>query len=116
MSRKKGFIAEDLACTYLKTRGCEIIGRNFSCSFGEIDIIARRGEVLHFIEVKQRFMGDPALAITPAKLEKLCKSMGMYFQQHPQYLSYPYCLDALLICGSLQNHTIEWIENLSVLS
>ncbi|WP_104749826.1 YraN family protein [Helicobacter cynogastricus] len=116
MSRKKGLLAEDLACIYLKNMSYEIVGRNFCCRFGEIDVIAFKEGVLHFIEVKQRRMGDPALTITPVKLEKLSKSIGIYFQKHPQHVPYPYCLDALLIYGSLQNHTIEWIENLSALS
>ncbi|HEC1788756.1 TPA: YraN family protein, partial [Campylobacter lari] len=46
---KKG---EELACEFLKTQGFEILKRNFYSKFGEIDIIAKKDKILHFIEVK----------------------------------------------------------------
>lgn len=45
---------EDQACEYLRRRGYRIIGRNYACRFGEIDIIARKRGYLAFVEVKMR--------------------------------------------------------------
>ena len=45
---------EDLACAYLLEQGYEILARNWRCQRGEIDIVAREGECLAFVEVKTR--------------------------------------------------------------
>ncbi|MGE4511988.1 MAG: YraN family protein, partial [Sulfurimonadaceae bacterium] len=52
MSRAKGNEAETLACTFLFDAGFSVLERNFYSRFGEIDIIAFKEDVLHFIEVK----------------------------------------------------------------
>ena len=49
-----GRIGEELARDYFRKRKFNIVERNFRCPLGEIDIIARRGKSLHFIEVKYR--------------------------------------------------------------
>lgn len=51
-TREKGNKAEDIACNYLKDRGFSIIERNYLKKWGEIDIVAFKDKVLHFIEVK----------------------------------------------------------------
>lgn len=50
--RKIGDIGENIACKFLVKRGFEIIEQNYNKKWGEIDIIARKGQKLHFIEVK----------------------------------------------------------------
>ena len=50
--RKIGDIGENIACKFLMKRGFEIIEQNYNKKWGEIDIIARKGQKLHFIEVK----------------------------------------------------------------
>ena len=47
-----GILGEDRACVFLKKQGFDILARNFRSKFGEIDIIALKDEILHFIEVK----------------------------------------------------------------
>ncbi len=43
-----GILGEDKACKFLKKQGFEILKRNFHSKFGEIDIIAKKDEILHF--------------------------------------------------------------------
>lgn len=50
--RKIGDIGENIACMFLVKRGYRVIGRNYLKKWGEIDIIAEKQGVLHFIEVK----------------------------------------------------------------
>lgn len=50
--RKIGDVGENIACKFLMKRGFEIIEQNYNKKWGEIDIIARKGQKLHFIEVK----------------------------------------------------------------
>ncbi|OBV28501.1 hypothetical protein BKN38_03345 [Helicobacter sp. CLO-3] len=78
-ARQKGLEAEDLACKWLENNGFTILLRNFYAKMGEIDIIATRAGVLHFIEVKSAKNTNPAYNITPAKLSKIQKSIEVFF-------------------------------------
>ncbi|MCV3346310.1 YraN family protein [Campylobacter lari] len=77
---KKG---EDLACEYLKTQGFEILKRNFHSKFGEIDIIAKKDKILHFVEVKST-QGDYEVAyrLDHKKYNKIIKAIEYYFVKH----------------------------------
>ncbi|WP_104741206.1 YraN family protein [Helicobacter suis] len=112
MSFTKGRLAEQFACQYLIARGYCILAQNFSCRFGEIDIIALYDHVLHFIEVKSRKDTDPVYAITPSKLEKIKKSIGVYLQQ--SQVNYDFCIDAITLKGTPPHCQIEWIENITL--
>ena len=96
MSRAKGNIAEDRAVSYLIDQGFEIVDRNFYTRFGEIDIIALKSEVLHFIEVKSALDYELAIQnITPAKLKKILRSSDVFLKKHA--VNRDYCIDALIV-------------------
>ncbi len=96
LSRKKGDIAEEEACEYLRKRGFSIIDRNVSSRFGEIDIIAMKDEVIHFIEVKSGMTYESAIQnITPRKLDRVLKTAEIYMKRHR--LSLDFCIDAVII-------------------
>ncbi len=109
MSRAKGEEAEELAVEFLRARGFEIIERNFFASkFGEIDIIAKRDKVLHFIEVKSGKNFEPIYNITPKKMQKLIKSIDYY-------LSKKETKDAFVVSAILiRDNEIELIENITI--
>src|SRR5687768_1468805 len=72
---------ESLACEYLASLGYKIMDRNFRIRGGEVDIVAREGEYLVFIEVKTRYSheyGLPVESITPWKIRALKKSAAFY--------------------------------------
>ena len=80
-SKGLGGEGEDLAVEYLCLHGFKIVARNVRYKVGEIDVIAKRGEELHFIEVKSRSNGSlisPLEAVTPAKIKKLKRAAQMY--------------------------------------
>ena len=108
MSRKKGDFAEDLACNYLTGQNYKIIERNFYSKFGEIDIIAVKYDVLHFIEVKSGENFDPIYNITPNKLQKILLSIDYFLMK--KSLNMPYQIDAIII----KNSNIEFIENVTM--
>ena len=79
--RQIGTEEEALAAEFLESRGYRIVERNFRCRLGEIDLIARDGSVLVFIEVKYRktgAYGDPAEAVNYRKQQKICKTADYY--------------------------------------
>ncbi|MBN1296489.1 YraN family protein, partial [bacterium] len=73
MNKEFGRVGESLARGYLRQLGIEIIHAPFSCRCGEIDIIAREGRTLAFIEVKARrnsTCGAPVEAVSWAKQQR----------------------------------------------
>ncbi len=81
--RKRGDIGEDIAVNILITLGFTIIKRNFFISSGEIDIIAVRKEVIHFIEVKTTYGEyNPAENFHKTKLTRFMKTVRWYCYSH----------------------------------
>ena len=79
--KKLGSLGEDLAAEALKAKGYYIIRRNFSCPYGEIDIIAIKDKVLSFIEVKTRTStqyGSPSEAVD-FKKQRHIRNAARYF-------------------------------------
>lgn len=77
---------EDIAARHLVVAGLEVVERNWRCSQGEIDIVAREGTELVFVEVKTRSSvayGHPLEAITPTKLARLRRLAGAWCEAHP---------------------------------
>jgi putative endonuclease len=72
---------EQIASDYLQSIGYEVLGRNIRTPYGEIDIIARHGEIFVFAEVKTRTstaLGLPEEAITPRKREHMLAAAEYY--------------------------------------
>lgn len=77
----RGKLGEDLAAAWLVEQGYRIVARNVRTRGGEIDIVARDGETLCFLEVKARAGADygPAIAaVTPAKQRRLARAATAY--------------------------------------
>jgi putative endonuclease len=80
-----GKFGEQLAATYLHDAGLTIVARNWRCADGELDIVARDGEVLIFVEVKTRSstaFGDPAEAVGAVKANRLRKLALRWLAEH----------------------------------
>ncbi len=81
-----GLWGEARAARYLQVRGYRILDRRYRCREGEIDLVAARGGILCFVEVKLR--RDAALAearefVTPAKQRKVRTAALRYLMDHP---------------------------------
>ncbi len=106
----RGALAEESAAEFLKGRGLRLLERNYSCRFGEIDLIMRDGRTLVFVEVRYRrnkSFGGAIESITAAKREKLLRAARHYMAVTQEF---PACrFDAVLLSGDTQE--LEWIEN-----
>jgi putative endonuclease len=83
--KRTGALGEKLARQYLLKNGYVILQQNYRCPIGEIDIVARDGESLAFVEVRtkrSRQFGTPEESITPAKQAKLIELAESYMQEH----------------------------------
>ena len=83
--RRLGRRGEEIAVAYLRRQGYRILARNWRCAAGELDIVAREGETLAFVEVRTRRgdrFGTPEESITPAKQAKLVELAQTYLQEN----------------------------------
>jgi len=96
MSRAKGDLAEQKAVKLLVENGFMIVEQNFYSRFGEIDIIASKDEVLHFIEVKSGLDYESAIQnITPSKISKIIKTLNVYIKKNA--LDVDFMIDAVVV-------------------
>ena len=78
---------EQHALAHLQGHGLRLVETNFRCKSGEIDLILRDGEVLVFVEVRQRAAnnhGGAAASITPAKIGRLVSAASTYLLRFPR--------------------------------
>jgi len=81
VKRALGNRGEEIASAYLKRKGYRILKRNYSVPTGEIDIVARDGETLVFVEVKARSgdrFGEPHEAVGERKRRRM-RSAALHF-------------------------------------
>lgn len=113
--RERGFRAEDFAEKYLKKQGYKIVKRNFSCRWGEIDMIAEKDEYTVFVEVKLRkndSFGGGAAAVDQRKQARIKKTAAVYLsglQTEPNVR-----FDVVVITAEgekIKKENVEVIEN-----
>ena len=86
MEKNKGLWGEHVAAAYLRRRFYRIVDMRYRTRFGEIDIIAKRGRYLVFVEVKLRKSGSFAEAmeyVDRRKQDKIRVTASMYLSQNP---------------------------------
>jgi putative endonuclease len=100
--------AELRAASYLAGRGLVILARNYRTRHGEIDVIAREGEVLVFVEVRMRSegrFGGALESVTPRKQRRIALAANMYLRQFPRA---PRCrFDVVALDGGGE---IQWLK------
>ncbi|MCR5162290.1 MAG: YraN family protein [Lachnospiraceae bacterium] len=99
-NRAAGAAGEELAAEVLRAEGYEIVCRNFRNRLGEIDIIAREGGFLVFIEVKYRKgrrAGDPLEAVGWEKQRIICRMAGVYLSMERMRADTPCRFDVVSI-------------------
>jgi len=83
-NKDTGNLGEEISESFLIESGYTILDKNFRCKIGEIDIIAKDGEYICFVEVKIRYgdlFGRPCEAVTYSKQQKINKVAQMYIMK-----------------------------------
>lgn len=103
---KYGRRAEWLAHWYLRAKGYRIVATNVRLTGGEIDIVARKGRLLAFIEVKaRRNLAEAAEAIRPQQQARIASAAADFMAGRPAYRDLDGRFDALLLApGRLPRH------------
>lgn len=101
-----------MATSYIKKKGWRILARQFSTRVGEIDLIAKDGDEIVFIEVKTRRTADfghPEESVTGQKLEKIMKT-GIIFLQQKKLENEKYRIDVIAIEGNIGKEEIVHLQ------
>ena len=129
--RKLGDIGENVACEFLKRKGFEIVDRNYLKKWGEIDIVAKKLGLIHFIEVKSvtrpltlecsdggqahgTYGYRPEDNMHPWKLKRLSRAMQTYLLE--KKLDCDWQLDLVTVQIDQENRKarVEIIENIVI--
>ena len=113
--RETGILGEQIARDFLKKRGYRVLETNYRCPHGEIDIVARQGDSLVFIEVRTKKsleFGHPEESITFTKKERL-RAAAYHYRQDREDLPPLWRIDfvAVELDPGGQPSRIELIEN-----
>jgi putative endonuclease len=95
---RTGLSAEARAVAWLTAKGYRILARRFRSPYGEIDIVARRRNLLAFVEVKARAtLDDAAWAVTPRQQARIINAAQAWLMTHPEHADFELRFDAMLI-------------------
>ncbi len=95
---RAGHGAERAALLYLRCKGYRILARRFTVRGGEIDIIARRGDALAFVEVKLRAtLAEAQEAIAPAKRRRMARAARAFLANRPALAPLSWRADAVFL-------------------
>ena len=114
--RKIGDIGEEVVCKYLETKGFRVLERNYLRKWGEIDIVAEKGQLLIFIEVKSvsRATGlRPEENMHPAKLKRLHRVIQTYLldRKVPDSKEWRVDVACVYLDFSTRKAKVEMLEN-----
>lgn len=110
-AQARGARGEALAARFLARRGMRIVARNYRCRQGEVDLVAKDGETLVFVEVRWRSgdrFGGAAESIDAHKLKRMAKAARHYLAR--KGADRPCRFDAVLIDG--EGRTLSWLQDI----
>ncbi|MGY3486103.1 putative endonuclease [Bradyrhizobium sp. USDA 4011] len=105
---RTGISAESRAAALLIAKGYRILARRFRTPYGEIDLVARRRNLVAFVEVKARAsLDDAAYAVTPRQQQRIVNAAQAWLMAHPEHTEFDLRFDAVLIAPkSLPRHLL----------
>ncbi len=110
-SVSRGRLGEDLAVRYLESRGVRVLARNVAYPDGELDAVARDGDVLAFVEVRLRRSvnrGSPSESVTAAKRRRIQAAARRWLAEHADRRVVRF--DVVTLVGEGTALEIGWIK------
>lgn len=108
--RQTGTLAENSAAAFLESQGFTIVARNFLRRVGELDVIARDGQLLVVAEVRTRAsdqFGGAAASITRGKQRRIAATTALFLQRHPELRHCRVRFDVIVV----RDGNVEWIKH-----
>src|SRR5438552_1539305 len=105
---RTGLSAESRAAVYLMAKGYRILAKRFRTPHGEIDIVAKRRNLIAFVEVKARAsLDEAAFAVTLRQQARIIDAAQAWLVAHPEHAEFELRFDAVLIAPrSLPRHLL----------
>ena len=105
---RTGLSAESRAAAFLIAKGYRILAKRFRTPYGEIDLVARKRNLIAFVEVKARAsFDDAAWAVTPRQQQRIINAAQAWLMAHPEHAEFEMRFDAMLIAPrSLPRHLL----------
>jgi putative endonuclease len=95
---RTGISAESRAAAFLMAKGYRILARRFRTPYGEIDLVAKKRNLVAFVEVKARAsLDDAAYAVTPRQQARIIDAAQAWLVAHPEHAEFDLRFDAVLI-------------------
>jgi len=95
---RTGLSAESRAAAYLMAKGYRILAKRYRTPHGEIDIVAKRRNLIAFVEVKARAsLDEAAFAVTPRQQARIIDAAQAWLVAHPEHAEFELRFDAVLI-------------------
>jgi putative endonuclease len=93
-----GLSAESRAAALLMAKGYRVLAKRFRTPHGEIDLVAKRRNLVAFVEVKARAtLDEAAYAVTPRQQARIINAAQTWLVVHPEYAEFELRFDAILI-------------------
>jgi putative endonuclease len=108
--RQTGAAAENSAAAFLESQGFEIVARNFQLRVGELDVVARAGDLLVVAEVRTRSseeFGGAAASISRSKQRRIACTAALFLDEHPELQRCLVRFDVIVI----RDGRIEWLPH-----
>ncbi|MEK7184969.1 MAG: YraN family protein [Patescibacteria group bacterium] len=121
-NREKGNIGEDIACEYIVKQGFFIQERNYLKKWGEIDIIAVKDQILHFIEVKSTIDKGKGLSYRPEenvhelKIRRLRRTIQTYLNERKYGIDakFQFHVITVIINEGTGKSTVKMLKNIII--
>ena len=95
---RTGLSAESRAAALLMAKGYRILAKRFKTPYGEIDLVAKKRNLIAFIEVKARSgLDEAAYAVTPRQQARIIDAAQAWLMAHPEHAEFELRFDAILI-------------------
>jgi putative endonuclease len=108
--RQTGSLAENSACAFLESQGFTIVTRNFLRRVGELDIVARSGDLLVIAEVRTRASeqyGGAAASVGRAKQRRIASTAALLLQRYRELRQCRVRFDVIIV----RHGSIEWLKH-----
>jgi putative endonuclease len=111
--RAAGAAFEQRACDELERAGLQLLVRNYSTRYGELDLVMRHGDTIVFVEVRHRLragFGDAAASITAGKQNRLIQTAQLWLAAHPQHAQRTCRFDVVSYDGPAESARMNWLQ------
>jgi putative endonuclease len=108
--RQTGTLAENSAAAFLESQGFHIVSRNYLRRVGELDVVARDGELLVVAEVRTRAserFGGAAASVSRSKQQRIAATAALFLQRHPELRHCRVRFDVIIV----RDGRIEWLKH-----